>query len=98
MAARQAADRGIHPVKLGNERLGSWFSMAEPKTAKNRMHIDINVGAAGRRAERHEVDAEVERLVGLGATVIRKHDAAWGPWSEYHYVMADREGNELCVQ
>ena len=42
--------------------------------------------------------AEVERLVGLGATVIRKHDSTWGPWPEYHYVMADPEGNEFCVQ
>jgi uncharacterized glyoxalase superfamily protein PhnB len=71
---------------------------AEPKTAKNRMHIDINVGDGQRRAERHEVDAEAERLIGLGATVIRKHDAAWGPWAEYYYVMADPEGNEFCVQ
>jgi hypothetical protein len=70
---------------------------AEGKTAKNRVHMDI-VAVEGRRAERHEVDAEAERLAGLGATVLRKHDAAWGPWPEYHYVMADPEGNEFCVQ
>jgi catechol 2,3-dioxygenase-like lactoylglutathione lyase family enzyme len=69
----------------------------EGKTAKNRVHMDI-VAVEGRRAERHEVDAEAERLAGLGATVLRKHDAAWGPWPEYHYVMADPEGNEFCVQ
>jgi catechol 2,3-dioxygenase-like lactoylglutathione lyase family enzyme len=69
----------------------------EPKQAKNRMHLDLNA-TPGRRAERTEVDAEAERLVGLGATVLRRHDGTWGPYPEYHYVMADPEGNEFCVQ
>jgi hypothetical protein len=30
------------------------------------VHLDVNVGD-GRKAEHHEVDAEVKRLVGLGA-------------------------------
>jgi hypothetical protein len=71
--------------------------IAESKQAKNRMHLDINAGEGG-PPEHQQVDAEAERLVGLGATVIRKHDAVWGPWPEYHYVMADPEGNEFCVQ
>ncbi|MPZ28582.1 MAG: hypothetical protein GEV12_19820 [Micromonosporaceae bacterium] len=71
--------------------------MSERKQAKNRMHLDINVGD-GRPAEHPAIDAEVERLVGLGATVTRKHDGSFGPWPEYHYVMADPEGNEFCVQ
>lgn len=70
----------------------------ESKTAKNRVHLDINVGERGRPAAHHEVDAEAERLVALGATVTRKHDGRFGPWPEYHYVMADPEGNEFCVQ
>jgi hypothetical protein len=37
---------------------------ARGKAAKNRMHMDI-VAVEGRRAERHEVDAEAERLAGL---------------------------------
>jgi hypothetical protein len=61
------------------------------------VHLDINVGH-DKPAEHHEVDAEVKRLVGLEATVIRKHDGAWGPWPEYHYVMADPEGHVFCVQ
>ena len=69
----------------------------EGKTAKNRMHLDINTGHGG-PAEAHEVDAEVQRLGGLGATVTRKQEGTWGPWREYHYVMADPEGNEFCVQ
>ncbi len=39
----------------------------------------------------------MERLRGLGATLIRKHDDNWGPYPEYFYVMADPEGNEFCV-
>lgn len=69
----------------------------EHKHVKNRVHLDINA-APGRRASRAEVDAEVERLKGLGASVIRTHDQAWGPYPEYHWVMADPEGNEFCVQ
>lgn len=91
------AGRGLAQDPAGVGPRFYFHRVPELKTAKNRMHLDLNVGAAG-RAERHEVDAEVERLVGLGATVVRKHDAAWGPWSEYHYVMTDPEGNEFCVQ
>lgn len=69
----------------------------EKKQVKNRVHLDIS-SKPGRAANREEVDAEVERLSGLGASAIRKHDQPWGPFPEYHYVMADPEGNEFCVQ
>ncbi|HZG05496.1 MAG TPA: VOC family protein [Streptomyces sp.] len=58
----------------------------EPKTVKNRLHIDVHAGA-GRREE------TVTRLTGLGATVIRQVKEASGEWT----VMADPEGNEFCV-
>jgi catechol 2,3-dioxygenase-like lactoylglutathione lyase family enzyme len=91
------SSRGLaeDPAGIGPRLL--FQRVPEGKVAKNRMHLDINVGD-GVRAEHHEVDAEVQRLVGLGATVTRKHAGAWGPWPEYHYVMADPEGNEFCVQ
>jgi hypothetical protein len=58
----------------------------EPKTVKNRVHLDIAVG------ERRE--AEVERLTAVGAKVL--HRGQQGP---YMWVtMADPEGNELCLQ
>lgn len=91
------ASRGLAEDPDGTGPRFYFHRVPEPKTAKNRMHIDISVGDRG-RAEPHEVDAEVARLVGLGATVLRKHDEPWGPWHEYHYVMADPEGNEFCVQ
>jgi hypothetical protein len=92
------AARGVAEDPDGDGPRLYFHRVPEPKTAKNRMHIDINVSDGRRRAERDEVDAEVARLTSLGASVIRKHDSAWGPWPEYHYVMADPEGNEFCVQ
>ncbi|WP_433150175.1 VOC family protein [Actinomadura nitritigenes] len=57
----------------------------EPKVAKNRMHPDLRVA---------DMDAEVTRVKGLGATVVRGPfvDAGW-PTT----VCADPEGNEFCV-
>jgi len=70
----------------------------EGKSAKNRMHMDLNV-SGGREVpldERKErVDAEVARLKSLGATDERgaiKRDG------EYWVRMNDPEGNEFCVQ
>jgi hypothetical protein len=58
----------------------------EPKTVKNRLHLDVRVGG-----ERRE--AEVARLLGLGATELWR--ASQGP---YEWVtLADPEGNEFCV-
>ena len=69
----------------------------EPKTVKNRVHLDLNV-SSGRSApledRKREVDAEVQRLEGLGATMLYPHEDL----GEYHVTMADPEGNEFCVQ
>jgi hypothetical protein len=56
-----------------------------PKTTKNRLHLDLN-------ATDRDQDAEVERIIGLGATRvdIGQGDVDW-------VVLADPEGNELCV-
>lgn len=58
----------------------------EPKTAKNRVHLDVHV-ADGER------DARVAELIGLGATHL--WDGQLGPQS--WVTLADPEGNELCV-
>jgi len=57
--------------------------VAEPKTSKNRLHLDFRPD---------DRDAEVGRLVALGAT---RADVGQGEqsWS----VLADPEGNEFCV-
>jgi predicted enzyme related to lactoylglutathione lyase len=56
----------------------------EPKTAKNRGHIDFDAA---------DVDGEVERLVGLGGRKLAEHSLGSFRWT----VVADPEGNELCV-
>jgi predicted enzyme related to lactoylglutathione lyase len=55
----------------------------EPKTIKNRLHLDF---------QGDDRDAEVERLLGLGATRadVGQGDASW-------VVLADPEGNEFCI-
>jgi hypothetical protein len=59
----------------------------EAKSVKNRLHLDLHVGAE-RRA------AEVERLEGLGASVLRHVKEPGGEW----VTMTDPEGNEFDVQ
>jgi predicted enzyme related to lactoylglutathione lyase len=56
----------------------------DSKTTKNRLHIDLAPD---------DRDAEVERILGLGATradVGQTEEATW-------VVLADIEGNEFCV-
>jgi Glyoxalase-like domain len=68
----------------------------EPKTVKNRVHLDLDVsGGASVPIERRreQVDAEVERLVGIGATRLRAVEELGVYW----VVMHDPEANEFCV-
>ena len=67
----------------------------EPKTAKNRMHLDINIADRSLSPEERlvQLDTEVERLIGLGATRVSSFDEPKGVWT----VMLDPEGNEFCV-
>ena len=60
-----------------------FLQVAEPKAGKNRLHLDLSCD---------DQDAEVDRLVGLGA---RRVDIGQGATS--WVVMADPEGNEFCV-
>ena len=56
----------------------------EPKTVKNRLHLDFRPD---------DRDAEVERLLALGATHADVGQGGDEPW----VVLADPEGNEFCV-
>jgi hypothetical protein len=70
----------------------------EAKVAKNRMHLDLNVGGGPSvplDERRDRVDAEVARLKALGATDER---GAIEKRGEYWVRMNDPEGNEFCVQ
>jgi catechol 2,3-dioxygenase-like lactoylglutathione lyase family enzyme len=59
----------------------------EPKTTKNRVHLDL-----ASRSDEHQAEL-VARIEGLGG---RKLDIGQGPDVSWE-VMADPEGNELCV-
>ncbi|TDD24220.1 VOC family protein [Nonomuraea diastatica] len=59
---------------------------AEPKTVKNRVHLDVRVGA-------DNIEPVVERLTAKGAKVL--HRGRQGP--NWWITIADPEGNELCI-
>jgi Glyoxalase-like domain len=67
----------------------------EPKTAKNRVHLDLEVSGRGIPLEevRRQVAAAVERAVAAGATKLREVDEA----DEHWVVLQDPEGNEFCL-
>ena len=68
----------------------------EPKTVKNRMHVDLNVsGGLGVRLEerKQKSHVEAERLEALGARQLWINDSELG----FSIVLADPEGNEFCV-
>ena len=69
----------------------------EGKVAKNRVHLDVRAapGLEG-DARMAALEAECERLVGIGATRLRRHDPE-PPMSAGFIVMADPEGNEFCL-
>ena len=69
----------------------------EGKIVKNRVHLDLNVGgprSAPPDERRRLVDAEVARLVQLGARQSRTVEER----GEYFINMFDPEGNEFDVQ
>lgn len=70
----------------GRQRL-LFIEVPEDKAVKNRLHLDL-VPTDGSR------EAEVERLLSIGATQVGDHRRPdGGGW----VTLADREGNELCV-
>ena len=91
------ADRIIDPGGAGPR---IWFQVVpEPKTVKNRLHLDI-CASGGRRAvpiatRKQRVDAEARRLAGLGATVVRV--LAEEGLDHYAVAMNDPEGNEFDI-
>lgn len=61
-----------------------FFRVPEKKAAKNRMHVDFHSD---------DREAEVLRLVGLGATLVADHDQ----WNTRWSVLQDPDGNEFCI-
>jgi predicted enzyme related to lactoylglutathione lyase len=83
-AAEDASDGDVAlraPGGVGPDWL--FLAVPEGKAVKNRIHFDFTPD---------DQDAEVERLIGLGA---RRIDIGQGEQS--WVVLADPEGNEFCV-
>ena len=68
----------------------------EPKTVKNRVHLDLDVSAGSAvplDRRKAEVDGQADRLLALGARRLE----AFEQGDHYHVVMQDPEGNEFCL-
>ncbi|MEV0412490.1 VOC family protein [Streptomyces sp. NPDC050448] len=65
-----------------------FIRVPDAKSVKNRVHLDIQPSTGTR-------DETVERLIGLGAKLVddrrREDGSGWA-------VLADPEGNELCIE
>ncbi|MCZ7527788.1 MAG: VOC family protein [Acidimicrobiia bacterium] len=80
---------GAYVLLVPNGRSGPKLllqQVPEPKTVKNRMHLDLDA---------LDIEAEASRLEVLGARRLRaeqlhEHGTSW-------ILMADPEGNEFCV-
>ncbi|MBB5954474.1 putative enzyme related to lactoylglutathione lyase [Saccharothrix tamanrassetensis] len=64
-----------------------FIQVPEGKAVKNRVHLDLQPDSTR--------DEEVERLLGIGATLV---DDRRRPDGKGWVVLADPEGNEFCVE
>jgi predicted enzyme related to lactoylglutathione lyase len=65
-----------------------FIPVPEPRTVKNRLHVDLEPNDRTR-------DDEVDRLVALGATIVEDHRTDGGLGWVW---LADPEGNDFCVE
>lgn len=96
----EALDRPIDPdpmpffatIGVTDETRGDapnffFIKVPEPKSVKNRCHVDLAVAAG------EDPEAEIKRLVDLGAERVADKEE----WGHSWAVMQDPEGNEFCV-
>ncbi|WP_159943534.1 MULTISPECIES: VOC family protein [unclassified Nocardiopsis] len=86
-AIRHPDDPVDGPTGFGLGRRVLFVAVPEPKAVKNRLHIDLRVGADRR-------EGVVRRLEGLGAAYVRTVEEPGAS----HVTMRDPEGNEFDVQ
>jgi predicted enzyme related to lactoylglutathione lyase len=81
-------DPGASPdfATITSRTSASWMfvKVPEPKSVKNRVHVDLAT---------EDLDAELERVVGLGATRVADYDESGTRWT----TLSDLEGNEFDV-
>ncbi|MBA9004816.1 VOC family protein [Thermomonospora cellulosilytica] len=88
LAAIRHPDDPFDPATgIGLGRRILFQDVPEPKTVKNRLHIDVHAAPG-------TTDDLASRLESLGATRVREVDQ--GPAGRW-WVMQDPEGNEFCV-
>lgn len=96
-AADQAEEAGEFWIRIrdpdGNGPTLLFHRVPEPKTIKNRVHLDVRAPSAGADHHGEELQAFIARVIGWGGSKVRDvvDDAG------YFAVMQDPEGNEFCV-
>jgi hypothetical protein len=82
----EGSSESFASIGMADESRPAWFfiKVPEAKSAKNRVHVDL-------RADDRE--AEVDRLVALGARRLYDHEEQGLRWT----TLADVEANEFCV-
>ena len=91
-------DDGANPffatIGRGGAGLALMFiKVPEGKQVKNRLHIDLHgTGQAGQ--DQHDGQAELQRVIGLGAKQVSEHREYGVHW----VTLSDPEGNEFDVE
>ena len=86
-----AREREVVIGPADNAPIGICFMPSpDEKVVKNRVHLDLNPGADASDSER---EAEIERIIALGARRVDVGQQGDETWT----VLADPEGNEFCV-
>jgi hypothetical protein len=93
VAERFKYGAAVDPAGGGPRLFFQW--VPEGKAAKNRVHLDVNVGT-GLQGEEYKraVREHAQRLVAAGATLVDECDDTISWW----IVLTDPEGNEFCLQ
>lgn len=92
---RNAASASEDPAGAGPRLF--FQRVPEPKSVKNRVHLDVRAAPGLDGDERmRALEAECTRLVGLGAARLERVEPA-PPMGMGHIVMADPDGNEFCL-
>ncbi|MEU6093659.1 VOC family protein [Streptomyces sp. NPDC047079] len=86
-AIRHPEDPYDQETGIGRGRRILFQDVPEPRSTKNRLHLDLHAGPQAR-------ETTVARLESLGAT--RVEEVNKGPAGHW-WVMRDPEGNEFCV-